>query len=169
MVVIFLCTLVWEASVNDVIIFCTTKNILRVYFKKVCWQQTQRHLEPCMFSPNNFFIKKIFFLKNTSSDSFGIRPGDAISISWLRKHQKCYSKGVKKRSYSHLILIDFLQIIYAMQRMPNIALHFSRKWEFSAPKSYFLMYSDAYIDANVIMQEKLYLRWKLQNIWGLFW
>ncbi len=34
--------------------------------------------------------------------------------------------------------------IYAMQRMLNTALYFSKKWrfEFSAPNSYFLMYSD---------------------------
>ncbi len=40
--------------------------------------------------------------------------------------------------------------IYSMQRMLNTVLYFSKKWrfEFSTPKSYFLMYSDIYTETN---------------------
>ncbi len=43
-----------------------------------------------------------------------------------------------------------------MQRMLNTALYFSKKWrfEFSAPKSYFLVYSDVDTETNVYLTGK---------------
>ncbi len=43
--------------------------------------------------------------------------------------------------------------IYAMQQILNTALYFSKKWrfEFCAPKSYFLVYSDIDTETNVYL------------------
>ncbi len=59
--------------------------------------------------------------------------------------------------------------IYAMQRILNTALYFSKKWRFelSAPKGYFLMYMDT--ETNVYLAGKAIPKVKTAKHLGTIW
>ncbi len=98
--------------------------------------------------------------------------GSTINDVISSVHESCYQRdkvyenrcGISNIHLPCPTLADDLTLIalsiYAMQRMLNTALYFSKRWrfEFSTPKSYFLMYSDIDTEHMCILQEKLHLR-----------
>ncbi len=115
-----------------------------------------------LYSDAECCVKVCGSLSQWFTISQGVHPGAPLSMMLFQvfmnlgiKEIKCMKIGAGI-SNIHLPCptYDLLLIalsIYAMPQMLNIALYFSKKWwlEFSAPKSYFLMYSDIDTETNV--------------------